>query len=53
MEAQIHQEVYDFFVNLLDEIGVVKKISLVLYTRGGSTLAGWSRFLAVFSGTAG
>lgn len=42
MEAQIHQEVYDFFVNLLDEIGVVKKISLVLYTRGGSTLAGWS-----------
>src|SRR6185312_13971029 len=42
METQIHPEVYDFFVNLLDEIGVVKKISLVLYTRGGSTLAGWS-----------
>src|ERR1017187_9874708 len=42
METQIHQEVYDFFFNLLDEIGIVKKISLILYTRGGRTLAGWS-----------
>ena len=32
LETQIHQEVYDYFVNILDEIGVVNKISLVLYT---------------------
>jgi hypothetical protein len=42
LETQIHPEVYDFFVNHLDLIGVVPKISLVLYTRGGSTLAAWS-----------
>lgn len=42
LETQIHQEVYDYFVNILNEIGVVNKISLVLYTRGGNTLAAWS-----------
>jgi len=42
LETQIHQEVYDYFVNILDSIGVVSKISLVLYTRGGNTLASWS-----------
>ena len=42
METQIHPEVYDKFVNHLDLIGVVKKISLYLYTRGGNTLAAWS-----------
>ena len=42
LETQIHQETYDFFVNLLDEIGIVKRISLILYTRGGNTLAGWA-----------
>src|SRR5262245_60698585 len=42
LETVIHQETYDFFVNLLDEIGVVDRISLILYTRGGSTLAGWA-----------
>lgn len=42
LETQIHQETYDYFVNILDEIGVVDKISLVLYTRGGNTLAAWS-----------
>ncbi len=42
LETQIHQETYDFFVNILDEIGVVDRISLVLYTRGGNTLAAWS-----------
>jgi len=42
LETQIHPETYDFFVNLLDEIGVVDRISLILYTRGGSTLAGWA-----------
>jgi hypothetical protein len=35
-------EVGDFFVHHLDQIGVVKKISLILYTRGGNTLAAWS-----------
>jgi len=42
LETQIHPETYDFFVNLLDEIGTGERISLLLYTRGGSTLAGWS-----------
>jgi len=42
LETQIHPEVYDFFVNHLDRMGVVPKISLYLYTRGGVTLAAWS-----------
>jgi hypothetical protein len=42
LETQIHPEVYDFFVNHLDKFGVVPKISLYLYTRGGLTLAAWS-----------
>jgi hypothetical protein len=42
METEIHPEVYDLFVNHLDLIGVVKKISLYLYTIGGNTLAAWS-----------
>jgi hypothetical protein len=42
LETQIHQEVYDYFVNILDDIGIVDRISMVLYTRGGSTLAAWS-----------
>lgn len=42
LETQIHQDSYDYFVNILDDIGVVEKISLILYTRGGSTLAEWS-----------
>lgn len=36
---QIQWDVYDHLVNHLDQIGVVKKISLFLYTRGGSTSA--------------
>jgi len=42
METQISPEAYDKFVNHLDTIGVVGKISLYLYTRGGITLAAWS-----------
>jgi Periplasmic serine proteases (ClpP class) len=42
METQIHSEVFDFFVNHLDVIGVVPKISLFIYTRGGDTLTAWS-----------
>lgn len=42
LETQIASDVYDFFVNQLDKIGPVPKISLYLYTRGGDTLAAWS-----------
>jgi hypothetical protein len=42
LETEIHPEVYDLFTNHLDLIGVQKKISLYLYTRGGSTLTAWS-----------
>ena len=38
----IAADVLDMFVTHLDEIGVVEKLSLVLYTRGGDTLAAWS-----------
>lgn len=41
-ETQISSDAFDSFVDHLDAIGVVDKISLVLYTRGGNTLAGWS-----------
>ena len=41
-ETQISSEAFDSFVDHLDVIGVVEKISLVLYTRGGDTLSGWS-----------
>ena len=41
-ETQISSDVSDAFVDHLDTIGVVHKISLVLYTRGGNTLAAWS-----------
>ncbi len=42
LETQIHEEVLDLFVDHLDAIGRVPKISLYLYTRGGKTLAAWS-----------
>ncbi len=42
LETRIASDVYDLFVNHLDKIGVVKKLSLFLYTRGGDTLAAWS-----------
>lgn len=41
-ETQIHPEVIDYFAEHLDNIGKVKKITLVLYSRGGNTLAAWS-----------
>ena len=41
-ETKIASDVYDLFVNHLDKIGDVKKLSLFLYTRGGDTLAAWS-----------
>jgi len=41
-ETQIHPEVLDYFAEHLDTIGKVNKISLILYSRGGNTLAAWS-----------
>jgi len=42
METQIHQEVLDMFADHLDAPFPAKKISLILYTRGGDTLAAWN-----------
>jgi len=42
MAGQIAQDVIDFFIGQLDKIGVAKKISLYLYTRGGDTAAAWN-----------
>ena len=39
MGAQIASDVIDYFIDHLDKIGPCKKISLVLYTRGGDTSA--------------
>lgn len=41
-ETQLHPEVLPFFSQHLDALGDVEKISLILYTQGGSTLAAWS-----------
>jgi hypothetical protein len=42
MEAQISPDVITYLIEHLDLIGKVGKISLFLYTRGGSTLSAWS-----------
>jgi hypothetical protein len=42
LETSIGNDVYDYFVNQLDNIGPIPKISLYLYTRGGDTLSAWS-----------
>jgi hypothetical protein len=42
METQIHPEILEYFVDHLDPLKKVEKISLLLYTRGGNTLAAWS-----------
>ena len=41
LETQISPEVIDIFVEHLDKIGPVPKISLVLHTNGGDTSAAW------------
>ncbi|MCL1940773.1 MAG: ATP-dependent Clp protease proteolytic subunit, partial [Synergistaceae bacterium] len=41
-ETQIAADVIDIFMNQLDKIGIVPKISLYLYTRGGETAAAWN-----------
>lgn len=40
--TQIHEDMINYLTNHLDTIGVQDKISLILYTRGGLTLAAWS-----------
>lgn len=42
METQIGQDVIDLFVDHLDEMGPVPKISLILETNGGQTSAAWN-----------
>ena len=42
LETRMASEVADLFVDHLDKLGVVEKISLVLYTRGGETLSAWT-----------
>ena len=42
METQIASDVIDCFINQLDKIGVVQKITLYLYTCGGDTAAAWN-----------
>lgn len=41
MQTAINTDVIDPFVDLLDEIGPVNRISLILHTNGGNTLAAW------------
>lgn len=42
METQIAADVLEYFSEQLDKIGKVQKISLMLYTRGGDTMAAYS-----------
>lgn len=42
METQISTDVLEYFSEQLDKIGKVEKISLMLYTRGGDTMAAYS-----------
>ncbi len=42
MEAQIAEDVIDFFIGQLDRIGISEKISLYLYTRGGDMASAWN-----------
>ncbi len=41
IETKIHSEVGDYFSDHLDTFCLPRKISLILYSRGGDTLAGW------------
>ena len=41
METLIAQDCIDQFVDLLEKIGPTKRISLILHTNGGQTLAAW------------
>jgi hypothetical protein len=41
-ETQISTDAIDIFIDQLDKVGIVDKISLYLYTRGGNTAAAWN-----------
>ncbi len=41
METAISQDCIDPFVDLLEKIGTTERISLILHTNGGQTLAAW------------
>jgi hypothetical protein len=41
-ETQFAGDVIDLFIDQLDKIGIVKKLSLYLYTRGGDTATAWN-----------
>lgn len=41
LETSISLDCVDLFVELLDQIGPTKRISLILHTNGGHTLAAW------------
>lgn len=41
-ETRIFNDVIDIFIEHLDRIGVVKSLSLYLYTRGGDVAAAWN-----------
>jgi ClpP class serine protease len=41
-ETQIGQDAIDIFIDHLDKIGAVEKISLYLYTRGGDIAVAWN-----------
>ena len=41
METLIAQDCIDPFVDLLEKVGPTKRISLILHTNGGQTLAAW------------
>ena len=41
-ETWMSSDALDYFVPHLDALGVVEKISLILYTQGGETLSAWS-----------
>lgn len=42
LETQIGKDILNHFLEHLDSLGKVKKISLFLYTNGGDTIAAWS-----------
>ena len=41
-ETQVSSDAVEFFIDHLDRIGQTRKISLILYTRGGDALAAWN-----------
>jgi len=42
LETEISEDVYDYFVDILEQFGEVHRISLILYSQGGNHLAAWS-----------